>query len=793
MKTSLKKMLSLLLVLTLVFSIFASLITTASAATFSYNTGKRGTVCTSLSSKAKSYYTSSYSYSTLSAKSASSIKSSLKTLMTNTHSTKTSYNNLKTYTKYSDAYAGSSSKIVDFYSSETYSGTWDSGSTWNREHVWCQSLGSFTTSNCGSDLHHLRPTDPKLNSTRNNLPFGEVSGSYKTATSNSGKVGGYYNSTCFEPLDAVKGDVARILLYCYVRWGESNLSDLISTTDLLNWMKQDPVDTYEMGRNDVVQGIQGNRNVFIDYPEYAWLIFGKSIPSHTTPSGMAAGGTSSGSTNTTPTYTVTATSNNTNYGTVSVSGYTITCYPKTGYEVGSASVVSGSATGSIDGNKITLTPTSNCTIRVNFVASTTSDSGTTNPYPYTVTATSNNTNYGTVSVSGYTITCYPKAGYEVGSASIVSGSVTGTIDGNTINLTPTSDCTIRVNFVASTTSDSGTTNPYPYTVTATSNNTNYGTVSVSGYTITCYPKAGYEVGSASIVSGSVTGTIDGNTINLTPTSDCTIRVNFVASTSTDSGTTNPYPYTVTATSNNTNYGTVSVSGYTITCYPKAGYEVGSASIVSGSVTGTIDGNTINLTPTSDCTIRVNFVASTTSDSGSDSGTDSGTSSSGYTFTRVTSTSNLTSGTYVLVVKVGTGSYAGNSTYYALMGKSMNSSYVAGASADAFMGTGSAPSTITLTDTSLMWDLTKTSGGVVLKNGSYYLRGSSNYLYYNSSSSYTTWSASVSNGVWTLKNGTRYLALRPDLQLGSNGCPRFRCNSSASSTNYQFYLYKLVEG
>ena len=90
-------------------------------------------------------------------------------------------------------------------------------------------------------------------------------------------------------------------------------------------------------------------------------------------------------------------------------------------------------------------------------------------------------------------------------------------------------------------------------------------------------------------------------------------------------------------------------------------------------------------------------------------------------------------------------------------------------------------------------LTKTSGGVVLKNGSYYLRGSSNYLYYNSSYSYTTWSASVSNGVWTLKNGTRYLALRPDLQLGSNGCPRFRCNSTASSTNYQFYLYKLVEG
>ena len=257
MKTSLRKALSLLLTLAIVFSLFASLVTTASAATFSYNSGTRGTVCTSLSSKAKSYYTSSYAYSTLSTKSASTIKSSLKSLMTNTHTTKVSYEKLKTYTQYSDAVGGSSSKIYDFYSSASMSGAWDSGTTWNREHVWCQSLGSFTTSNCGSDMHHLRATDPRLNSTRNNLPFGEVSGSYKTATSNSGKTGGYYTSSYFEPLDAVKGDVARILLYCYVRWGESNLSDLISTTDLLNWMKQDPVDTYEMGRNDVVQGIQG--------------------------------------------------------------------------------------------------------------------------------------------------------------------------------------------------------------------------------------------------------------------------------------------------------------------------------------------------------------------------------------------------------------------------------------------------------------------------------------------------------------------------------------------------------
>lgn len=292
-----KKLTSLFLVFVIVLSLVVT-IPTASAATFSYNTGKRGVVCTSLSSKATAYYTGSYAYSTLSTKSASTIKSSLKNLMTNTHTTLTTYTNLKTYTKYSDATAGSSSKMTLLYTSNSVSSAWNS-TVWNREHVWPQSLGTFTTANCGADMHHLRPADPKINSTRNNLPYGNVrsSGTYKTATTSAGTVGGYYTSTYYEPLDNVKGDVARILLYCYVRWGETNLTDVIQSTDvLLSWCKSDPVDTWEMGRNDVVQGIQGNRNVFIDYPEYSWLIFGKSVPTDmTTPSGMAKGSSSSGS------------------------------------------------------------------------------------------------------------------------------------------------------------------------------------------------------------------------------------------------------------------------------------------------------------------------------------------------------------------------------------------------------------------------------------------------------------------------------------------------------------------
>lgn len=390
----LRRSLCLILILAMLVSLFAML-PMASAATFSYNTGTRGVTCTALSSKASAYYTGSYVYSTLSTKSASTIKSSLATLMTNTHTTKTTYSNVASYSKYTDATSGSSSKLTLFYTSKSVSSTWDSGNTWNREHVWPQSLGSFTTSNCGSDLHHVRPADVKVNSTRGNLPYGYVrGGSYSTAATSSGTVGGYYTSSYFEPLDSVKGDVARILLYCYVRWGESNLTDVIQSTDLLlSWCKSDPVDTWEMGRNDVVQGIQGNRNVFIDYPEYAWLIFGKSVPSMTTPSGMANGGSSSGGGSSATTYTVSwgKSSASTGSGTVSVTA-------------GGSSISSGASVASGTSVKFTFTPASGSTVSgvtVNGSAVSLTTSGSSKTY--TVTASKNLSavvTWGTSSSSG---------------------------------------------------------------------------------------------------------------------------------------------------------------------------------------------------------------------------------------------------------------------------------------------------------------------------------------------------------------------------------------------------------
>ncbi len=160
---------------------------------------------------------------------------------------------------------------------------------WNREHVWAKSHGDFGTDmGPGTDLHHLRPADRTVNSTRNNLDFDNGGNAV------SGAAGCYYDSDSFEPRDAVKGDIARMLFYMATRYegenGEPDLelvdSVLTWTSDdasrpyhgklstLLQWHEQDPVDNWERIRNDkIYTNWQHNRNPFIDHPEYVALIW----------------------------------------------------------------------------------------------------------------------------------------------------------------------------------------------------------------------------------------------------------------------------------------------------------------------------------------------------------------------------------------------------------------------------------------------------------------------------------------------------------------------------------------
>ena len=280
MKRFIQRSTSLILLMVMLITLFSGL--TVNAASYTYNNGKKGTLCTALSSSAKSYYGTGYDYATLSKLSGTALEAKLRERMVSGwHGA--SYDNLKTTFKYTDAYNGSSSSVYCFYSNTSVT-------SWNREHVWPQSKGSFTTesNSAGSDVLHLRPTDNKANSTRSSLPYGEVTGgTYQTVYTSAGKVAGYYSPAFYEPLDSVKGDVARTLLYVYTRWEERNLTDVIASTDLLlKWCEEDPVDEYEMKRNDICQEICGSRNIYVDYPEYCWRVFGKTIPTHMkTPSG----------------------------------------------------------------------------------------------------------------------------------------------------------------------------------------------------------------------------------------------------------------------------------------------------------------------------------------------------------------------------------------------------------------------------------------------------------------------------------------------------------------------------
>lgn len=299
-----KKLFNLLLALLLAFGFTSSLIISsfgASEISFSSekNSGQRDVVCTSLDgTSADEYYAAAHSYEKLSALDKDALLDALRALMTDTHTTHTTYDQCKTYSNKTDCQNGDGG-IVMLYTSfvAQYSDFIGSGSIgWNREHVWPKSLGGFKDSGAGADLHHIRPCDSLTNSRRGNLKYGNAEGGTDAAGSSlvGGISGGKYTGGFYEPLDNVKGDVARICLYVYARYGAeyskcSSITNVFESVDvLLDWCASDPVDTWEMGRNEVVGKIQGNRNVFIDYPEYAWLLFGKDIPENMlTPSGFA--------------------------------------------------------------------------------------------------------------------------------------------------------------------------------------------------------------------------------------------------------------------------------------------------------------------------------------------------------------------------------------------------------------------------------------------------------------------------------------------------------------------------
>ena len=175
--------------------------------------------------------------------------------------------------------------LILLYTRVSVPSRWDGGTTWNREHVWPQSTGWSKDTAGGADIHHIRPTNNSANSSRGNKPFGEVSHTEnnrkKVTISGYGQVDyGYANSNFFEPLDEVKGDIARIIFYLLVRYNDADSKPVTRVSQsmemLLRWHEQDPVDDFELNRNEQSFKIQGNRNPFIDYEDFASSVFGVS-------------------------------------------------------------------------------------------------------------------------------------------------------------------------------------------------------------------------------------------------------------------------------------------------------------------------------------------------------------------------------------------------------------------------------------------------------------------------------------------------------------------------------------
>jgi len=140
----------------------------------------------------------------------------------------------------------------------------------NIEHTWPQSRFShkYAADVQKSDLHHLFPSDSKLNSIRGSFWFGEVDNPKQALKCGESKFGTWNGrGQFFEPPEAHKGHVARALLYFSIRY---NLPiDAQEEALLKKWNKAEPVDADERARNDAIMKIQGNRNPFVDFPELA--------------------------------------------------------------------------------------------------------------------------------------------------------------------------------------------------------------------------------------------------------------------------------------------------------------------------------------------------------------------------------------------------------------------------------------------------------------------------------------------------------------------------------------------
>lgn len=184
--------------------------------------------------------------------------------------------------------------IVLLYSGRSQAVSRNSGNNnsdqdaWNREHVWAKShgLGRPGSGGPATDAHNLWPTDASINQSRGNKDFDNGGTAHHEAPETNS------DGDSWEPQQSVRGDVARTMFYMAARYdgaeGEPDLElvDFTNTSGsafgklctLLAWHIADPVSETENRRNSVIHRVQGNRNPFIDHPEWVVAIWGDWCP-----------------------------------------------------------------------------------------------------------------------------------------------------------------------------------------------------------------------------------------------------------------------------------------------------------------------------------------------------------------------------------------------------------------------------------------------------------------------------------------------------------------------------------
>ncbi len=231
--------------------------------------------------------------------------SSLWTQFTNTDT----YYNGKVWDIYSTSICGPFANYTFTYPINQCGNFTNEGDCYNREHSMPQSWFASATP-IVSDMFHIYPTDAKVNGIRSNDTYGEVATSTTSGTpsqagcksgANTFSFLGGYTGNAFEPIDEYKGDLARGYFYLATRYenliaswfNNSNASDALVANAfpafkswfvamLIKWHNQDPVSMKEINRNNAIYSIQGNRNPYIDSPQFVQKIWGGNFPAKPT-------------------------------------------------------------------------------------------------------------------------------------------------------------------------------------------------------------------------------------------------------------------------------------------------------------------------------------------------------------------------------------------------------------------------------------------------------------------------------------------------------------------------------